>query len=42
LPRAYDRNERFDERIKLFNWWGAQPAATQRGATIIPLKTQAV
>lgn len=41
VARAYDRGERFDERVKLFQWWGAQLAAAQRGATIIPLKTKA-
>lgn len=40
VARAYDRGERFDERVKLFQWWGAQLAAAQRGATIIPLKTK--
>jgi integrase len=39
VARAYDRGERFDERIKLFNWWGEQLSIAQRGATIIPLKT---
>lgn len=42
VARAYDRGERFDERIKLFNWWGKQLSAAQHGATIIPLKTVAV
>ncbi len=41
VARAYDRGERFDERVKLFQWWGAQLAAAQRGATVIPLKTKA-
>lgn len=41
VARAYDRGERFDDRVKLFHWWGAQLAAAQRGATIIPLKTKA-
>ena len=41
VARAYDRGERFDQRVKLFQWWGAQLAAAQRGATIIPLKTKA-
>ena len=41
VARAYDRGERFDERIKLFNWWGEQLSAAQRGAAIIPLKTVA-
>lgn len=40
VARAYDRGERFKERIKLFNWWGEQLAAAQHGATIIPLKTK--
>lgn len=40
VARAYDRGERFDERIKLFNWWGEQLSAAQRGATVIPLKTK--
>lgn len=41
VARAYDRGERFNERVKLFQWWGAQLAAAQRGATIIPLTTKA-
>ncbi len=41
VARAYDRGERFDERVKLFDWWGKQLAAAQRGATIIPIKTKA-
>jgi len=41
VARAYDRGERFDERVKLFQWWGTQLAAAQRGATVIPLKTKA-
>ena len=41
VARAYDRGERFEERVKLFNWWGIQLAAAQRGAKIIPLKTHA-
>lgn len=41
VARAYDRGERFSERVKLFDWWGKQLAAAQCGATIIPLKTKA-
>lgn len=41
VARAYDRGERFDERVKLFQWWGEQLAIAQRGATIIPLKSKA-
>ncbi len=40
VARAYDRGERFDERVKLFQWWGKQLAAAQRGATVIPLRTK--
>jgi integrase len=40
VVRAYDRGARFDERVKLFKWWGKQLAAAQRGAMIIPLKTK--
>lgn len=41
VARACDRGERFDERVKLFQWWGKQLAAAKRGATIILLKTKA-
>lgn len=41
VARAYDRGERFDDRIKLFQWWGSQLAAAQRGAIVIPLKNKA-
>ncbi len=37
VARAYDRGERFTQRVQLFNWWGKQLAAAQRGAKIIPL-----
>ncbi len=37
VARAYDRGERFAQRVQLFNWWGEQLAAAQRGAKIIPL-----
>lgn len=40
VARAYDRGERFDDRVKLFNWWGVQLATAQRGATIVPLKAK--
>jgi len=40
VARAYDRGERFEERVKLFQWWGKELTAAQRGATIIPLKTK--
>ncbi len=41
VARTGDRGERFDDRIKLFNWWGKQLSTAQRGATVIPIKTQA-
>lgn len=41
VARAYDRGERFEERIKLFQWWGKQLAAAQRGAAITPFKKAA-
>jgi len=41
VARAYDRGERFDDRIKLFQWWAKQLAAAQYGATVIPLKSKA-
>ncbi len=37
VARAYDRGERFTQRVQLFKWWGEQLAAAQRGARIIPL-----
>lgn len=40
VARAYDRGERFDERTKLFNWWGKQLTAAQQGAIVIPIKTK--
>ncbi|MHB9100121.1 MAG: tyrosine-type recombinase/integrase [Sulfuricella sp.] len=41
VARAYDRGERFTQRVELFNWWGEQLAAAQRGAKIIPLPCKA-
>lgn len=38
VARAYDRGERFSQRIELFNWWGEQLVAAQRGATVNPLR----
>ncbi len=37
VARAYDRGERFTQRVELFNWWGEKLVAAQRGAKIIPL-----
>ncbi len=41
VARAYDRGERFNERVKLFQWWGKELAAAQHGALIIPLNNKA-
>jgi integrase len=38
VARAYDRGERFTQRVQLFNWWGEKLAVAQRGAKIIPLQ----
>jgi integrase len=37
VARAYDRGERFTQRIGLFNWWGVQLSAAQQGASVIPI-----
>lgn len=37
VARAYDRGERYGQRVELFNWWGLQLAAAQRGAKVISL-----
>lgn len=34
---AYDRGERFVQRIQLFNWWGEQLVAAQASAKVIAL-----
>ena len=41
VARAYDRGERFVQRVELFNWWGEQLVAAQRGARVIPLPGKA-
>jgi integrase len=41
VARAYDRGERFSQRVELFNWWGAQLLSAQQGAKIIPLNQKA-
>ena len=35
VARAYDRGERFTQRVQLFNWWGEKLAAAQREEKII-------
>ncbi|MBK9395339.1 MAG: hypothetical protein IPN40_16290 [Uliginosibacterium sp.] len=40
VARAYDRGERFVQRVELFNWWGEQLGG-QRGARVIPLPGKA-
>ncbi|MBA5605390.1 integrase arm-type DNA-binding domain-containing protein [Duganella sp. FT3S] len=41
VARAYDRGERFSQRIELFNWWGSQLAKAQAGGKILPLNKTA-
>lgn len=40
VARAYDRGERFTQRVELYNWWGMQLAEAQRGAKVIPLPSK--
>jgi hypothetical protein len=42
VARAYDRGERFLQRVQLYDWWGKHLLAAQRGAKIIPLPEKAV
>ena len=35
---AYDRGDRFDQRVDLFNWWGNKLTTAQSGAKIIPIR----
>ena len=41
IARAYDRGERFTQRIALYAWWGAELLAAQRGATVVSLPIKA-
>ena len=41
VARAYDRGERFDQRVELYEWWGSELTAAQRGAKVIPLTQSA-
>lgn len=41
VARAYDRGERFTQRIELYRWWGAQLFAAQHGAKILSLPSKA-
>jgi integrase len=38
VARAYDRGERFTQRVELLNWWGKKLAAAQAGARIMLLE----
>jgi integrase len=40
VARAYDRGERFSQRVELFSWWGERLAEAQYGAKIIPLQAK--
>lgn len=35
VARAYDRGERFDQRVELFKWWGKELALAQAGAKLL-------
>ena len=37
VARAYDRGERFEQRIELYQWWDFQLSNAQKGAKIIPM-----
>lgn len=37
VVRAYDRGERFGQRIALYKWWGEQLSAAQRGGKVVPM-----
>lgn len=37
VVRAYDRGERFEQRIALYKWWGEQLSTAQRGAKVVPM-----
>ena len=39
VARAYDRGERFEQRVELLDWWGKQLAAAQRDAKMVPLQS---
>ena len=39
VARAYDRGERFTQRVELLNWWGKQLVSAQLGAIVIQLKS---
>lgn len=41
VARAYDRGERFSQRIELFNWWGNQLAKAQAGGKILHINKTA-
>lgn len=41
VARAYDRGERYTQRVELYQWWGRELAAAQQGAKIIPLPKKA-
>jgi integrase len=38
VARAYDRGERFDQRVALYRWWGERLAAAEHGAQIVPMR----
>lgn len=41
VVRAYDRGERWQQRVRLMAWWGEELSQAQRGAEVVRLKTAA-
>jgi integrase len=37
VARAYDRGERFDERVRLMHWWDEHLTTAQRGGDVVSL-----
>jgi integrase len=38
VARAYDRGERLQQRIKLYQWWDSHLSAAERGAKVVPIR----
>ena len=37
VARAYDRGERFEQRVEIMKWWGTNLSAAERGGKVIPM-----
>lgn len=40
VVRAYDRGERFTQRVALYKWWGEKLTHAQNGADVINLQNK--